>query len=106
MGPGLRLRRNRDDKEKSCGLKAHLRPLLSHPHGLLPIMSGDLPEIEESDHLLAQTARMDFAFARHVQERALDSDDPKDLADLARAYTRLTRSLRQNLALLAKQKAE
>ncbi len=69
-------------------------------------MTGDLPEIEESDHLLAQTARMDFAFARHVQQQALESHDPKELADLARAYTRLTRSLRQELALLARLKAE
>ena len=69
-------------------------------------MSGELPEIEEADVLLAKTARMDFAFARHVQEQALGTDDAKELAELARAYTGLTRSLRQNLALLAKQKAE
>ena len=69
-------------------------------------MSADLPEIDEADHLLAQAVRMDFAFARHVQQRALETDEPKDLADLARAYTRLTRSMRQNLALLTKQKAD
>lgn len=69
-------------------------------------MSELPPEIEEADVLLAKTARMDFAFARHVQERGLGADDVKDLAELARAYARLTRSLRQNLALLTKQKAE
>lgn len=69
-------------------------------------MSGDLPELEDLDALLARTARMDFAFARHVQEKALASDDAQELADLARAYARLTRSLRQNVALLAKQKAD
>ena len=48
-------------------------------------MSELPPEIEEADVLLAQTARMDFAFARHVQERALGTDDVKELAELARA---------------------
>ena len=69
-------------------------------------MSELPPEIEEADVLLAQTARMDFAFARHVQQRALGTDDVKELAELARAYARCTRSLRQDLALLAKQKAD
>ena len=49
-------------------------------------MSELPPEIEEADVLLAKTARMDFAFARHVQERGLGADDVKDLAELARAY--------------------
>lgn len=69
-------------------------------------MSEAPPESHEEDVMLAQTARMDFAFARHVQERALASDDPKELCELARAYARLTRSLRQDLALLSRQKAD
>ncbi|MDZ4371038.1 MAG: hypothetical protein U1C74_06410 [Phenylobacterium sp.] len=69
-------------------------------------MSGEHPEIEEAELLLARTAKMDFVFAQHVQQRALDSDDPAELAELARAYARLTRSVRQNLALLNRQKAD
>jgi hypothetical protein len=69
-------------------------------------MSGEHPEIEEADLLLARTAKMDFVFAQHVQRRALDSDDPAQLAVLAQAYARLTRSIRQNLALLNRQRAD
>ena len=69
-------------------------------------MSEPAPDIFEEDQLLAQTARMDFAFARHVQQKALATEDTAELSDLARAYTRLTRSLRQTLALLSKQRAD
>ncbi|WP_421935577.1 hypothetical protein [Phenylobacterium sp.] len=69
-------------------------------------MSELTPDIFEEDQLLAQTARMDFAFARHVQQKALATEDTAELSDLARAYTRLTRSLRQTLALLSKLRAD
>ena len=69
-------------------------------------MSEPAPDIFEEDHLLAQTARMDFAFARHVQQKALATEDTAELSDLARAYARLTRSLRQTLALLSKLRAD
>ncbi|WP_421935501.1 hypothetical protein [Phenylobacterium sp.] len=69
-------------------------------------MSEPAPDIFEEDQLLAQTARMDFAFARHVQQKALATEEVAELSDLARAYARLTRSLRQALALLSKLRAE
>ncbi|WP_421935948.1 hypothetical protein [Phenylobacterium sp.] len=69
-------------------------------------MSELTPDIFEEDQLLAQTARMDFAFARHVQQKALATEEVAELSDLARAYARLTRSLRQALALLSKLRAE
>ncbi|MDZ4375188.1 MAG: hypothetical protein U1C74_27710 [Phenylobacterium sp.] len=69
-------------------------------------MTGDHPEIEEADLLLAKAARNDFAFAEHVQRRGLATDDAAELGELARASARLTRSMRQNLALLSKQKAD
>jgi len=69
-------------------------------------MTGDHPEIDEGDLLLARAARMDFAFAEHVQRLALETEDAAELDVLARASARLTRSMRQNLALLGKQKAE
>ncbi|WP_430425303.1 hypothetical protein [Phenylobacterium sp.] len=69
-------------------------------------MSEPTPDIFEEDQLLARAARMDFTFAERLHTRAFATEDTAELADLARAYTRLTRSLRQTLALLSKQRAD
>ncbi|WP_430418385.1 hypothetical protein [Phenylobacterium sp.] len=69
-------------------------------------MSEPAPDIFEEDQLLARAARMDFAFAERLHTKALATEDTAELSDLARAYTRLTRSLRQTLALLSKLRAE
>ena len=64
-------------------------------------MSGPPPEIEESDVLLARAARLDMLLLEKINAHALDSDDTDEIATLARAQARISRSLRQNLALLA-----
>ena len=69
-------------------------------------MSGPPPEIEESDLLLQRAARLDMMLLEKINARALDSDDTDEIATLARAQARTARSLRQHLALLAKQKAD
>jgi hypothetical protein len=69
-------------------------------------MPGETPDIFEEDQLLARAARMDFTFAERLHTRALATEDTAELSDLARAYTRLTRSLRQTLALLSKLRAD
>ena len=69
-------------------------------------MSEPAPDIFEEDQLLARAARMDFTFAERLHTKALATEDVAELSDLARAYTRLTRSLRQMLALLSKLRAD
>ncbi|MDZ4371701.1 MAG: hypothetical protein U1C74_09810 [Phenylobacterium sp.] len=49
---------------------------------------------------------MEFLFAELVHRRALEIESPAELDLLARASARMTRSMRQNLALLSRQKAE
>jgi hypothetical protein len=56
--------------------------------------------------MLAELAELDLALARHVQARALASEDAAQVADLSRAYQRISRCVRQTLALKAKLKRE
>lgn len=69
-------------------------------------MSALPPEIEEADVMLAQAARMDLAVMRHAHDLILASDDARTVATLTNGYARASRCMRQNLALLAKQKAD
>jgi len=69
-------------------------------------MSALPPEIEQSDAMLAEAAKADLVLMRHVQGLALRTDDPQEVATLTHAYARASRCMRQNLALLAKQKAD
>ena len=69
-------------------------------------MSGPQPEIEASDAMLAEAAKGDLVLMRHVRELALATDDPAEVGTLVHAYARVSRAMRQNLALLAKQKAD
>lgn len=57
---------------------------------------------DRSDEMLAELAELDLALARKVQAAALAAEGPNEVADLARAYQRVARSLRQTLALKAK----
>jgi hypothetical protein len=59
-------------------------------------------DIEESDVMLAESARLDLMLARDLHARALATEDNVEAATLARAYQGVTRSMRQSLALLAK----
>ena len=69
-------------------------------------MTAPPPEIEEADVMLAQAARMDLGLMRHVQALALDSVEAQVVGTLVNAYARVSRCMRQNLGLLAKQKAD
>jgi len=69
-------------------------------------MSDLPPVIEQADAMLARLASLDLTLAEHVHACALDTTDPKQVADLARAYQRVSRSLRQTLALHARLKTD
>jgi hypothetical protein len=69
-------------------------------------MSALPPEIEQSDLMLAEAAKLDLVGMRHVHELLLASDEAKEVGVLVHAYARVSRCMRQNLALLAKQKAD
>ncbi|MDZ4375826.1 MAG: hypothetical protein U1C74_30965, partial [Phenylobacterium sp.] len=55
---------------------------------------------------LEALADLDLAMARRANEAALAAEDDRALCDLAHAYQRASRSLRQTLALKAKLRGE
>jgi len=69
-------------------------------------MSDLPPVIEQADAMLARLASLDLSLAEHVHACALAATDPDEVADLARAYQRVSRSLRQTLALHARLKTD
>jgi hypothetical protein len=69
-------------------------------------MTADPASVDPAEAMLAQLAGLDLSLARHVHACAVATDDPKEVADLARAYQRIARSVRQSLALHAKLKRE
>jgi hypothetical protein len=69
-------------------------------------MSALPPEIEQSDLMLAEAAKLDLVGMRHVHELLLASDEAKAVGTLVHAYARVSRCMRQNLAMLAKQRAD
>jgi len=69
-------------------------------------MSASPHEIEASDAMLAEAAKMDLVAMRHVHTLVLESEEPKAVATLVGAYARVSRCMRQNLAMLARQKAD
>jgi hypothetical protein len=69
-------------------------------------MSSDTDIVDRDQQMLGELAELDLALARHVQGRALATDDATEVADLSRAYQRIARSLRQTLALKAKLKRD
>ncbi|MDZ4372693.1 MAG: hypothetical protein U1C74_14885 [Phenylobacterium sp.] len=69
-------------------------------------MSVPPPELEQSDAMLAEAAKSDLIVMRHVQGLVLDATEAAEVGTLVHAYARASRAMRQNLALLAKQKAD
>jgi hypothetical protein len=65
-------------------------------------MSNLPPEIEQADAMLARVANLNLQAAEHVHACLLDTTEPDQLAQLSRAATQLSRSMRQTLALLAR----
>ena len=56
--------------------------------------------------MLGQLAGLDMALARHVHACAMATEDPTEVANLSRAYQRISRCVRQSLALHARLKRE
>jgi hypothetical protein len=69
-------------------------------------MTFDPASVDPAEAMLAELAGLDLSLARHVHACAVATDDPAEVADLARAYQRIARSVRQSLALHARLKRE
>lgn len=69
-------------------------------------MSELPPVIEQADLMLARLAALDLRAAEHANACLLDTTQPDEVASLARAYARLSRCLRQTLAIHAKLKTD
>ena len=67
-------------------------------------MTATPPVIEAADAFLERLARLDLEAAEHVHACLLDTVKPAEVAELARAYGRVSRGLRQTLALHSKLK--
>ena len=66
------------------------------------ITPGDIPELPEDDTVLREIAAMDLALARRLYGEAMAEPEAAKAADITRAYNRVTRSLRQSIALRAR----
>lgn len=62
--------------------------------------------MSDTARMLDELAAMDMAAARHVHACLLEATDPAQVADLSRAYQRLSRSARQALMLKMRHEAE
>lgn len=69
-------------------------------------MDAPFPDVDPAEALLAELAGLDMSLARHVHACAISTEDPDEVANLSRAYQRISRSLRQSLALHARLKAD
>jgi hypothetical protein len=69
-------------------------------------MSHGADIVDRDQQMLGELAELDLALARHVQARALATEDPAQVAELSRAYQRISRCVRQTLALKAKLKRD
>jgi hypothetical protein len=67
-------------------------------------MAADIIDLDEQ--MLGRLAELDLAAAERVHARLMAAEDAAEVAELARSYQRLARSLRQTLALKARLKRE
>lgn len=65
-------------------------------------MSQDTAPISREEQVLAEQMELELAAARHVQAKLLAADDPDEINGLGRTWQRVSRSLRQTVALKAK----
>ena len=65
-------------------------------------MTEAAPPIDRDAQMLARLAELDMAAAEHVHAKLMAASDADEIADLGRSYQRVSRSLRQTLALKAK----
>ena len=69
-------------------------------------MTADPFSVDPAEAMLAELAGLDLSLARHVHACAVGCEEPAEVAELAKAYQRIARSLRQSLALHARLKRE
>ena len=69
-------------------------------------MSPEPSTVDPAEAMLAELAGLDLSLARHVHACATATDDPAEVAELAKAYQRIARSVRQSLALHAQLKRD
>jgi len=69
-------------------------------------MDAPFPNIDPAEAWLADLAGLDMTLARHVHACCMSTTDPDEVANLSRAYQRISRSVRQSLALLARLRGE
>ena len=62
----------------------------------------DSDDIDRADEIFAEVAELDLALLKHVHALALATTDPEVLNGLVRSCQRLSRSVRQTLAIKAK----
>lgn len=65
-------------------------------------MSDDVAPISREEEVLAVAMELELAVAKHVQAKLLAAEDADELNGLGRTWQRVSRSLRQTVALKAK----
>jgi hypothetical protein len=69
-------------------------------------MSDVTPTAERREQMLGLLAEKTLALACAVQQRALEAETAQEMAQLSQAFVRLSRSVRQSIALHAKQERD
>jgi len=69
-------------------------------------MDAHVATVDPAEAMLGELAGLDLSLARHVHACAMATEDPTEVANLARAYQRVARSARQSIALHARLKRE
>lgn len=69
-------------------------------------MDAPFHDIDPAEAALGQLAGLDLTLARHVHACAMSTEDPAEVAELAKAYQRVSRCVRQSLALQARLRRE
>lgn len=69
-------------------------------------MDAHVATADPAEAILADLATMDLSLAKHLHACAMNADDVDEIVNLSRAYQRISRSVRQSLALHARLKRE
>jgi hypothetical protein len=69
-------------------------------------MSDATPTAERREQMLGLLAEKTLALACAVQERALEAETAQEMAQLSHAFVRLSRSVRQSIALHAREERD
>jgi len=69
-------------------------------------MDAHVSTVDPAEAILADLATMDLSLAKHLHACAMNADDVNEIVNLSRAYQRISRCVRQSLALHARLKRE